>query len=107
MKGKTIDRVKIRSLIEGELLLLLCSCSDISNFSASPWTVAHQTPLSVGFPRQESWRELPFPSPGDLPDPGIQPSCPALAGGFFTTDPPGKPDRGRGGGAKRSSTGEF
>ena len=45
----------------------------------------------MGFPRQESWSGLPFPSPGDLPDPGIEPMSPALAGGFFTTEPPGKP----------------
>ena len=44
----------------------------------SPWTVAHQTPLSVGFSRQEYWSGLPFPSPGDLPDPGIEPMSPAL-----------------------------
>ena len=56
-----------------------------------PWTVACQAPLSVGFPRQEYWSGLPFPSLGDLPDPGIEPTSPALAGGFFTTAPPGKP----------------
>ena len=56
-----------------------------------PCTVACQAPLSMGFPRQESWHGLPFPSPGDLPDPGIQLSSPALAGGFLTTEPPGKP----------------
>ena len=53
-----------------------------------PWTVAHQAPLSMGFPRQEYWSELPFPPPGDLPDPGIKPmslASPALAGRFFTT----------------------
>ena len=49
--------------------------------------VAHQAPLSMGFSRQESWSELPFPSPGDLPNPGIK-TC--LPGGFFTTEPPGK-----------------
>ena len=54
-------------------------------------TIAHQAPLSMGFPRQEYWRGLPFPSPGDLPDPGIEPVFPALASGFFTTGPPGKP----------------
>ena len=43
------------------------------------------------FPRQEYWSELPFPSPGDIPDPGIKPMSPALAGGFFATEPPGKP----------------
>jgi len=44
----------------------------------------------MGFPRQEYWSGLPFPSPGDLPNPGIKPAFPALGGGFFTTEPPGK-----------------
>ena len=57
---------------------------------ATPWTIAHQAPLSMGFSRQEYWSRLPFPSPGDLPDPGIKPASPALACGFFTTEPPGK-----------------
>ena len=52
----------------------------------TPWTVAHQAPLSLGFPRQEYWSGLPLPSPGDLPDPGIEPKSPALAGGFFTIE---------------------
>ena len=55
------------------------------------WTVAHQAPLSMGFCRQEYWSGLSFPSPGDLPDPGIEPVSPALAGEFFITEPPGKP----------------
>ena len=55
------------------------------------WTVALQTPLSMEFSRQESWSGLLFPTPGDLPDPEIEPVSPALAGGFFTTAPPGKP----------------
>ena len=50
-----------------------------------------QAPLSMGFPRQEYWSGLQFPSPGDLSDPGIEPVSPALAGGFFTTESPGKP----------------
>ena len=54
---------------------------------ATPWTIAHQAPLSMGFSRQEYWSRLPFPSPGDLPDPGIKPASPALACGFFTTEP--------------------
>ena len=58
---------------------------------AIPWTVALQAPLSMGFPRQEYWSGLPFPSPGDLLDPGIEPESPVLASGFFTTEPPGKP----------------
>ena len=57
---------------------------------ATPWTIAYQAPLSMGFSRQEYWSGLPFPSPGDLPDPGIKPASPALACGFFTTEPPGK-----------------
>ena len=54
------------------------------------WTVAHHAPLSMGFSRQEYWSGLPFPSPGDLPNPEIKLMSPALAGGFFTTVPPGK-----------------
>ena len=53
--------------------------------------IALQTPLSIGFPRQEHWTGLLFLSSGDLPNPGIEPTSPALAGGFFTTEPPGKP----------------
>ena len=55
-----------------------------------PTTVAHQAPLSMGFPRQEYWSGLPFLSPEYLPDPGIKPSSPALTGRFVTTEPPGK-----------------
>ena len=53
--------------------------------------MAYQAPPSMGFSRQEYWNGLPFPSPGELPDPGIKPGSPTLAGGFFTTEPPGKP----------------
>ena len=69
------------------------ACSVMSD-SAAPWTGPHQTLLSMGFPRQEYWSGLPFPSPGKLLDPRIEPTSlvsPALAGGFFTTEPPGKP----------------
>ena len=66
------------------------SCSVMSD-SAMPWTVAHQLPMSVGFSWQEYCSGLPFPPPGDLPDPGIKPASPTLVGGFFTTVPPGKP----------------
>ena len=61
---------------------------------ATLWTVAHQAPLSMGFPRQEYWSGLLFPLPGYLPDPGIEPvslMTPALAGGFFITSALGKP----------------
>ena len=60
-------------------------------FFATPWTVAHQAALSVGFPRQEYWSGLPFLSPRDLSRSGIKALSPALEGEFFTTEPPGKP----------------
>ena len=53
--------------------------------SVTPWTVAHQAPLSMEFSRQEYWSELPFPPPGHLPDQGSGITC--IAGGFFTTEP--------------------
>ena len=56
----------------------------------TPWTIAHQAPVSMGFPQQEYWSGLPFPSPEALPDPGIKPMSPALAG-FCTAEPPGSP----------------
>ena len=57
---------------------------------ATPWTVARQPPLSMGFSRQEYWSGLPFPSPGDLPDPGIEPRSPALQADALSCEPPGK-----------------
>ena len=62
----------------------------MSDSFVTPWMVARQAPLSMGFLRQEYWSGLPFPSPWDLPNPGTEPTSPALAGGFFTTEPPGK-----------------
>ena len=56
----------------------------------TPWTVAYQAPLSREFSRQEYWSRLPFPTPGDLPDQGIEPTSPVLAGGFITTAPLGE-----------------
>ena len=60
---------------------------------ATPWTVAHQGSPSMGFSRQEYWSGLPFPSPGDLPDPGIEPRSPALQADALTSEPPGKPQQ--------------
>ena len=57
----------------------------------TPWTVAYQAPLSMGFSRQECWSGLPFPSPGDLPNPGIELSSPALQADALPSEPPGKP----------------
>ena len=64
----------------------------LDSFS-TPRTVDHQAPLSMGFPRQEYWSRLPVPPPGDLSDPGTKPISHALPGGFFTTEPPGKPNK--------------
>ena len=72
-------------------MLLLFSHSLTSDSFAIPWTVAHQASLSMGYPRQEYWSGLPFPSPGYFPNSGIEPGSPALAGRFFTTEPSGKP----------------
>ena len=57
---------------------------------ATPWTVACQAPLSMGFSRQDYWSGLPFPSPGDLPDSGIEPGAPALQADALPSEPPGK-----------------
>ena len=68
------------------MLLYVLSCFSRVQLLVTPWTVARQAPLSMGFSRQEYWSELPFPSPGDLPNPGIEPmflTSPALAGQFF------------------------
>ena len=74
----------------------MCCClvTELSDSFATSWTVASLALLSMEFSRQEHWNRLPFPSPGDLPNPGIEPvspMSPALAGKFFTTEPPGKP----------------
>ena len=69
-------------------VLCVSTLSPVQLF-VTPWTVAHQAPLSMGFSRQESWSGLPCSPPGDLPDPGIEPESlvsPALTGGFFTTE---------------------
>ena len=58
---------------------------------AIPWTAVYQASLSLGFSRQEYWSGLPFPSPGDLPDPWIEPRSPALQADVLTSEPPGKP----------------
>ena len=70
MKGKSLSRVRLFAI---------------------PWTVAYQAPLSMEFSRQEYWSGLPFPSPGDLPDPGINPGSPALQADVLPSEPPGKP----------------
>ena len=65
-------------------------CQSLSHVRlfGTPWTVAHQAPLSMEFSRQEYWNELPFPSPEDPPDPGIEPRCPALQADSLSSKPP-------------------
>ena len=70
---------------------ICCGCCCLVTQFVTPGTVARRAPLSMEFPRQGHYSHLPFPSPGDLLNPGIKPVCPALACGFFTTEPPGKP----------------
>ena len=73
------------------MLLLLFSRSVVQLFCSPINYIAQQTPLSMGFPRQEYLNRLPFSSPGNLPNPGSKPLSPALADGFFSTEPSGKP----------------
>ena len=74
-------------------LKVLCESvsGSVVSDSVPPWTVVHQAPLSVEFSRPEYWSELPFPSPGDLPDPGIEPRSPALQVDSLPAEPQGKP----------------
>ena len=68
----------------------MLSCFSSVQLFVTPWTPAHQAPLSMVFSRQGYWHGLPCPAPGHLHNPGIGPRSPALAGGFSTTEPPGK-----------------
>ena len=65
----------------------------MSDSFANPWTVPCQAPLSMGFPRQEYWSGVPFPTERGLPNPGTEAASPALTGGFFAPEPPGEPPR--------------
>ena len=67
---------------------MVCAPSVVSYSFTTPWTVALQAPLCMGLPRQAYWSGLLFSPLRDLPDPGVEPESPALAGGFFTTEPP-------------------
>ena len=71
--------------VKQEAGMCACQIASVMSNSATPWTLAHQAPLFMGFSRQEYWSGLPCPPPGDLPDPGIEPTSPSLAGGFLTT----------------------
>ena len=78
-----------------ELPLPSLICAEVKSLSrvrlfATPWTVAYQAPPSMGFSRQEYWNGLPFPSPGDVPDPGIEPWSPEFQADALTSEPPGQ-----------------
>ena len=73
------------------LRVCMLNCFICVRLFVTPWALAHQAPLTMEFSRQEYWSGLPFFPPGDLPNPGIKPASPALAGGFFTAEPLGKP----------------
>ena len=78
---------KLKLLLNIQLWMYVLSCFSRVQLFATPWTVACQALLSMGFPRQEYWSGLPFPSPRDLPDLRIKPTFPALADRFFTAEP--------------------
>ena len=82
----------VRRCYNGEKQVKVKSLSRVQLF-ATPWTVTYQAPLSIGFSRQEYWSGLPFPSPRDLPDPGIEPGSPALQADALTSELPGKPGK--------------
>ena len=81
------------SLTHLHLLHCFCQVNSLSRVQlfATPWTVAYQAPLSMGFSRQECWSGLPFPSSGDLPDPGIEPGSSTLQADALSSEPPRKP----------------
>ena len=85
------------------MVSLLSKCPTL----ATPWTVARQAPLSVGFSRQEYWSGLPFPSPGDPPDPGVEPRSPALQADSLLTEPAGKPQEYTGSRLKKKNGCDF
>ena len=74
---------EVQVLLQSNVAVVVVYSLSPNRIFVTPWTVAHQASLSMGFPRQECWSGLPFPSPGDLLDPGIKPESSALAGRFF------------------------
>ena len=89
------DEVMAESEEELNSLLMKVKGKSLSRvlLFATPWTVAYQALPSMEFSRQEYWSGLPFPSPGDLPDPGIKPKSPAFQADTLTSEPPGKPNQ--------------
>ena len=94
MDGRNDLQVEVALEVRSVAGFCCCYLVAKSGFSSViQCTVACLAPLSMGFSRQEYWNGEPFPSPGDLPHPGIEPASPELADGFFTSEPPGKPLR--------------
>ena len=85
---RDIMGVKIRIVVVQMEKVKLLSCVQLF---VTLWTVTYQAPPFMGFSRQEYWSGLPFPSPGDIPDPEIEPGSPALQADALTSEPPGKP----------------
>ena len=84
---------QIREMVGGGVereFIYRCELLSCVQLFATPWTVAHQAPLSMEVSRQKHWSRQPFPSPGDLPDPGIEPWFPALQADSLPSEPPGK-----------------
>ena len=90
LSQKVVKDLKVPDCFSSSSLSVL-SCSVVSDSFVTPWTVTDQAPPSLGFSRQEYWSGLPFPSPGDLPNPGIEPRSPALQVESLPSGPPGKP----------------
>ena len=83
-RGNDFSISMLNVMLAVDFICCLFSCSVMSNFFMTPWTLAHEAPLSTEFSKQEYWSELPFPAPGYLPHMVFKPESPALAGGFFT-----------------------
>ena len=105
-KSRTKLSWKIKTFPPMHMSRIQKSLSRVRLF-ATPWSVVHQAPLSMGFSRQEYWSGLPFPSPGDLPNPGITPRSPTLQADALTSEPPGKPLEYRSYPEKRSEKNAF
>ena len=86
----TISRLKEKKVKFIIIIIIIIHSLSHVQFFATPWTVAHQASLSMGVSRQEYWSGLTFPSPGDLPDPGIKPRSPILQADTLTSEPPEK-----------------
>ena len=87
-----IRKIQMKTTVKYHYIPLVLSCFSRVRICVTPWTIAHQAPLSMGFSRQEYWSELPFPSQGDLLDPGVERKSPVLQVDSLLSEPSGKPD---------------